>query len=138
MSRSLPPTNEDPTSQQTQPVRDNRILGLSTDQLAGLSVDEVTGNKTAVTMVIHYYKQLVDENTSLRNEVNTMKTYVDSYATKKTNTTMGAILLAVSNICIGFGINLLTSGSTWPGLATLIPGLALVITGLFFSLKDNR
>jgi hypothetical protein len=138
MSRSLPPTNEDPTSQQSQPVRDNRILGLSTDQLAGLSVDEVTGNKTAVTMVIHYYKQLVDENTSLRNEVNTMKTYVDGYATKKTNTTMGAILLAVSNICIGFGVNLLTSGSTWPGLATLIPGIALVITGLFFSLKDNR
>ena len=38
------------------------ILGVSTDQLAGLSIDELAGNTTAITMLVHYYKELLDEN----------------------------------------------------------------------------
>ena len=119
-------------------AEENRILGLSTDELAGLSVDELLNNKTAMTMLMHYYKQLVDENKSLRNDSNTLKTYVDSYAKKKTNATVGAILLLLSNIGVGFGTNLLTNASTWPGLATLLPGLAMAGAGLFFSLREGQ
>jgi hypothetical protein len=68
-----------------QTSRDQQILGLSTDELAGLSVDELTGNKTAITMVMHYYKILLEENISLRNDLNTARTYVEGYGTKKTN-----------------------------------------------------
>lgn len=133
-----PPTEQEGSARPAQQSRDHRILGLSTDELAGLSVDELMSNKTAITMILHYYKQMVDENTSLRNDVNTLKTYVDSYATKKTNTNVGAVLLLVSNVGIGFGVNLLTNGTTWPGMATMLPGLAMAAAGLFFSLREGR
>ncbi len=79
---------------------DDSILGLSTDDLAGLSAKELTGNSTAIKMLLHYYRQLVDANTSLRNDNNTLKTYVDAYNRQKTNSVTGAVLLAVSNISI--------------------------------------
>jgi hypothetical protein len=46
-----------PQENKTPPAeRETRIHGLSTAQLAGLTVDELTDNKTAITMVMHYYK----------------------------------------------------------------------------------
>ena len=119
-------------------ARDKQILGLSTDQLAGLSIDELTGNKTAITMVIHYYRVLVDENTALRNDRNTLQTYVEGYRTKKTYAAVGAILLLAANVGIAFGVNLLTSRSTGPGLATLIPGVFFALAGLFLSFRDGK
>src|SRR3982751_3576176 len=81
-------------------ARENKILGLSTEQLAGLSIDELTGNKTAITMVMHYYRILLDENTALRNDRNTLQTYVEGYQAKKTHAAVGAILLLAANIGI--------------------------------------
>ena len=120
------------------PERDTRILGLSTSELAGVSVDELTGNKTAVTMVMHYYKQMSDENNSLRNDLNTLKTYVDGYRAAKSDARTGAILLSISNISIGFGVNLLTADHTWPGIVTFFPGLAMMVAGLYFSLREHQ
>lgn len=117
--------------------RDKQILGLSTDELAGLSVDKLTNNKTAITMVMHYYRILLDENTSLKNDLNTARTYVEGYSTKKNNAKIGATLLLGSNISIGFGVNLLTSNQTWPGLATLIPGIFMALAGTYFSTKEG-
>ncbi len=125
------------TEPPVQGSRDAAILGLSTDQLAGLSIDELTGNKTAITMLVHYYKVLLDQNTSLRNDLNTAKTYVNGYDRKRSNATIGAVLLLVANVGIGFGVNLLTSNIVWPGLATLLPGLAMAAAGTYFSLKDR-
>lgn len=132
------PTDE-PTSAPTppQPSRDGQILGLSTDSLAGLSVDELTGNKVAITMVMHYYRNLVDENTALKNDRNTLQTYVEGYRIKKTHAAIGAVLLLISNVGISFGINLLTGGSSWAGGLTLIPGLCVAAAGAYFSLKEN-
>jgi hypothetical protein len=84
-------------------------------------------------MLLHYYKQLLNENTSLKNEVNTLKTFVDGYERKKIYSSMGSILLATSNILIGFGVNLLTLSTNWPGLATLLAGIILIVIGLYFS-----
>lgn len=124
----------------TAPNQDQEsILGFSTRELAGLSVDELTNNKTAITMVMHYYKLLVSENISMKNEINTLRTYVDGYQRKKTNAFVGATLLAVSNILVGFGVSLLSGSnpSTWPGLATLTPGVILIIAGLYFSWRES-
>lgn len=131
---TLPPPQE---QRQQGNARDRQILGLSTDELAGLSVDELTGNKTAITMVMHYYKVLQEENVSLRNDLNTAKSYVEGYGTKKNNATIGAILLLVANIGIGFGVNLLTSNQIWPGLATFIPGLCMAAAGTYFATKEG-
>ena len=114
----------------------NDLLGFSTTDLAGLSVEELHKNKTAVTMLLHYYRELVDENSALKNEKNTLETYVASYEKKKTYSVVAAWLLTLSNLLTGFGINLLTSGIVWPGLATLIPGVGLIVAGLYFSNRE--
>lgn len=117
------------------------ILGLSTSQLADLSADELTDNPTAIKMLLHYYRQLTDENTQLQNNNNTLKTYVDAYGRQKANTATGAVLLAVSNVSIGFGVNLLTGStpSVGPGVSSLVVGVALVIAGIYFTFfKDRR
>ena len=113
------------------------IIGLQTDELAGLSAEELTQNSTAIKMLLHYYRQLVDDNTSLKNDNNTLKTYVDAYGRQKSNSAIGAILLAVSNISIGFGVNLLSINNTWPGIASLVVGVSLIFTGIYFSFKQG-
>lgn len=113
--------------------RSKNVLGLQTDELAGLSVEELNSNSTAIKMLLHYYRQLNDENSSLKNDNNTLKTYVDAYNNHRSNSSTGAVLLSISNISIGFGTNLLTSGSSWPGIASLVIGSALVVCGIWFS-----
>ena len=114
------------------------ILGLSTSELAGLSVAELTGNETAIKMMMHYYKQVVDENNSLKNDNNTLRTYVSAYDKQKSNSATGAVLLAVSNVPIGFGVNLITSANTVPGLFSLIVGIVLTGAGIYFNFFKDR
>lgn len=123
---------------ETQNQRQNEtILGLSTQELAGLTPDELTNNPVAIKMLLHYYRQLSDENNGLKNDNNTLKTYVDAYERYRTNSAVGAILLAISNVSIGFGVNLLTSGTSWPGIASLLVGVALVVGGIYMSFKKT-
>lgn len=128
-------TKEQMMLAQESPKQSDSILGLSTGELAGLSSDELTNNSVAIKMLLHYYRQLVDENNALKNDNNTLKTYVDAYGRQRNNSTIGAILLAVSNISIGFGVNLLTNGTSWPGIASLIVGVALTIGGIFITVR---
>lgn len=122
-----------------QPVEDNQsILGLSTSELAGIDIEDLVGNLTAIRMVVHYYKRLVDDNITLRNENNTLKTYVDAYKTQKSNSVTGAVLLFFSNIIIAFGINLLTISFSWPGLASLLSGLCIAAAGTYFSFFKEK
>lgn len=116
------------------------MLGLSTDELAGLTVDELAGNITAIKMMLHYYRQLVDENGVMRNDINTLRTYMSAYETKRSNSATGAILLAISNIPIGFGVNMLTSESPQPpsGWPSIVIGAALIAAGIYFSFIKDR
>lgn len=127
-------------SEQENKDKDSRILGLSTSELANLSADELNNNPTAIKMLLHYYRQLADDNTRLKNDNNTLKTYLDAYQKKRSNTATGAILLAVSNISIGFGVNLLTGStpSVGPGISSLIVGVSMIITGIYFTFLKDR
>ena len=118
------------------PAKDHPILGLSVRGLAGVSVEQLVNNQTAITLVLHYYKKLVDENSSLQNDRNTYKTYMDAYDKNRVRSKTGATLLVVSNVGIGFGTNLLTSGQYWGGACTLIPGVVMALVGLWFTLKE--
>jgi len=118
--------------------KEQSILGLSTSDLAGLSADDLTDNPTAIKMILHYYRQLVDENMALKNDKNTLKTYLDAYTKHKSNAATGAILLAMSNVSIGFGVNLLSSEHYWPGTSTLIVGLSMIIAGIYFSFGKGK
>lgn len=123
----------------TPPQTGPHILGIGTAGLAGLSVDELVNNKVAITMVMHYYKQLVDENTSLKNDINTANTYVAGYERKETNTRVGTWLQFLGTIGIGFAINLLTNDAAklhpW---VILVIGVAVQGVGIHFSLKDGE
>jgi hypothetical protein len=120
-----------------EPRREN-ILGLSTAAIADLTTEELVGNETAIKMLLHYYRKLVDENTTLKNEKNTLDTYVVAYSENKTNSATGAVLLTISNISIGFGVNLLTGSNIWPGIASLIIGIALVFGGIYFTFIKGK
>jgi len=115
--------------------KESNILGLSTSQLADLSSDELTNNPTAIKMLLHYYRQLSDDNNRLKNDNNTLKTYVDAYQHKKSNSATGAILLGISNISVGFGVNLLTASQAqvWPGISSLVIGVSLIVSGIYFT-----
>ena len=111
------------------------MLGLQTDELAGLTTEELTSNPTAIKMMLHYYRQLVDDNSTLKNDNNTLKTYVDAYNVHKSNSSIGAILLALSNVLVGFGVNLVTINSDWPGGVCLFVGVCLAFAGIYFSFR---
>ena len=117
--------------------RGRSILGLPANEVAGLSADELTDNPTAIKMLLHYYRQLVDEKVSLRNQRNTLQTYATAYERTRLNTSVGAVLLTVSNVSVGFGVNLITSGQSGPGISSLVVGACLVVVGIFFSFRKN-
>ncbi|MEX0944132.1 MAG: hypothetical protein WDZ38_00580 [Balneolaceae bacterium] len=119
------------------PVSEDSILGLSTNELAGLKVDELLENKTAITMLMHYYKKLVDENNALQNENNTLETYVDGYKKVKQDSSIGSGLLVLSNILIAFGVNLFTNEEYFTGAFVFVPGLIVAIFGLYFSYRKD-
>ncbi len=121
------------------PPPPQQMLGLPMDQLAGLSVNELKGNKVAITMVMHYYKQLNDENVALKNERNTLSTYVSGYRQKKSDSRIGAILMAISNVLLGFAINFLTAepSNNRIGGGLLLCGLLMVVAGLYLTLRNE-
>lgn len=126
MAASAPP----PTAPGTNP------LGFQQGSLAGVTVDDLLRNKAALTMLLHYYHQLHDENGALKNDLNTAKTYVTGYQTKKIKTTTGAILQAFAAIPFGFSINILTGGNqalTAAGWTILAIGVGLQGMGLIFA-----
>jgi hypothetical protein len=98
-------------------------------------------NKTGLTPLAHkLFKYLWSPSTRLKNDNNTLKTYVDAYEKQKSNTATGAVLLAVSNISVGFGVNILTGNTpkVWPGVSSLIVGVALVVSGIYFTFWKDR
>lgn len=119
---------------------EHKMLGLSTSEIANVSVEELTGNVTALKMVLHYYRQLSDENRTLKNSNNTLKTYVDAYDKGKSNSAAGAALLTLSSIVVAFGVNLLTGGGSGvaPGWVTFVAGVAISVGGLYFSFWKDR
>ena len=111
-------------------------LGFEQGSLAGVTVDDLLNNKAAMTMLLHYYHQLLDENGALKNDLNTAATYVTGYQTKKIKTRTGAILQATASIPLGFSINILTSGNqalTAAGWTILAIGVGLQVMGLIFA-----
>lgn len=117
----------------------NSFLGFSTEELAGLSVDEIVGNKQAVTMVMHYYGQLSEENAALKNDLNTTKTYVAGYELKRADVSVGAGLQFLASVLLAFAINILTGdGKPAPGYLLLVAGVITQGFGLYYSLRREK
>jgi hypothetical protein len=114
------------------------LLGVPTEDIANLSVDDIVNNKSAVTMVFHYYKIMAEENIALKNERNTLQTYVSAFERKKSDSATAAVLLLISNVGISMGTNLLTSSNLIPGIATITPAIIFALAGLYFQFIKDR
>jgi F0F1-type ATP synthase assembly protein I len=124
---------------QQEPKPKDSFLGFSPDNFSELGIKEIVGNEPAITMLMHYYKQLVDENKTLKNDLNTYKTYANAFEKKESNSTTSAILLLLSNITIGFGVNLLTQNNpTSAGWFLLIVGIIMTIAGMYFNFRKDK
>lgn len=89
-------------------------------------------------MLLHYYNQIARENESLKNDLNTLNTYVNAYNETKKGARIGTILMAISNITVAFGVNLLTSNDYIPGILLMLIGISLAGYGLFLAYFDGR
>jgi hypothetical protein len=117
----------------------NNFLGFSTEELAGLSVQEIVGNEPAVKMVMHYYRQLSEENAALKNDLNTATTYVSGYELKRVDVSVGAGLQFVGSLFLAFAVNILTGdGKPTPGYLLLVAGVVGQAVGLYFSLRREK
>lgn len=120
-----------------KPTVNNSILGVPIDTLAGLSVEELYQNKTAITMLVHYYKNLLDDNMSIKNQLNTYTSYKQAYAIRRHYTFISALLFLCGNTVTAFGVNILTSASSVSGIATFSSGLLITLLGTFFSFRSD-
>jgi hypothetical protein len=137
MTQPVPPSSSNPTPPQGTPVGGPTFLGFSTSDLAGLSVDDLVRNPTAIRMMMHYYKQLHDENESLKTNINTLNTYATGYMAKKIYGRVAAACTLFSNILIGFGVNLITGGVGLPGVVLMACGVMIGVAGLAFSFRES-
>ena len=115
-----------------------KFLGFSTDELGDLSFEDIYNNDTAVKMLLHYYKQIEDENESLKTDLTTLQTYAAAYDRKKTNTMAGTIMLSISNISIGLGTSAVMKDNSFPGWCLLLFGVVLILSGIFFSFRKEN
>lgn len=124
-------TQSDPNSNENTSI--SSILGVSTDALQQVSVAELCEDPIAIRMVLHYYRQLQNENVAQKTEINTLKIYVDAFNKKKQNTLVGGPVLLVSNLVCAVSINILTAcATTTPSLPVIftIIGVGLLVVGL--------
>ena len=136
----MPVENFEQNKKGDEEKENSTILGLSTEELAGLSVEDITNNATAIKMLMHYYKQLTAENLTLKNQRNTLNTYVSAFETEKTNSSAGSMLLILSNICVGFSVGLLSSpmGDKTSGWVLLSMSILLALVGIFFNFFKSK
>lgn len=135
--------NQSPEEIKQSDSRNKQFLGISTSELAGLKVEEIVGNQQAVTMVMHYYGQLSDENSALKNDLNTAKTYFDEYQLKKPDVSIGAGLQFISTLVFSFSINFLSPNDNPPsvvhaGWVLFLLGLLLAGYGLYLTFRKAK
>lgn len=125
---------DDPGTPPPPPDSGASMLGLPTDDIAGITVEKLINNETALTMMLHYYKILVAENNRLKNDNNTLKTYVDAYETKRSDSILSSLLILIAGIFSSFGTNLLTAQFEQTKTLTNTGGRLLLSASIILSL----
>jgi septal ring factor EnvC (AmiA/AmiB activator) len=99
-------------------------------------VDEIAGNKTAIKIVLDSCQKIEKENKSLKKQIDTLNSNVEENKEKKRNTQVALVLAAISSLLTAFAINLLTADKIKEGVMVFIPGIVVMVTSLYFSLKN--
>jgi hypothetical protein len=118
------------------------VLGLSTDAIGDVSLDELAGSRPALKMLLHKYGEYIDENRNLQKRIQSLETelqiyvsYRDGYKQKLVNAKVAALLNIVGVVLIGFGVNLNTPLATVGGVVTLGSGVVVSLVAAFIALR---
>lgn len=131
--------HSDNPADQNKPKEKDSILGFSTSKAANLNVDDLVGNKIAIQMLLNYYNETHSTDESLTNEINTLRTYQTAYTIKKSNSVTAVILLSLSNLFLGFGINNLSgSNPSNAGWLLLLSAFILIGSGIYFTFFKDQ
>jgi hypothetical protein len=118
-------------------------------EVAGTALEELVDNKPALKVVLHAFRQSVDENIALKQQQSFDKAEIGRLEKEKQDIiinnskdnaekTIGTTLSFVGSIPIAFGVNILTGNVNLPaGYSCLVLGVVLSILGLVFSFYRN-
>lgn len=118
-------------------------------EVAGTALEELVDNKPALKVVLHAFRQSVDENIALKQQQSFDKAEIARLEKEKQDIiinhskdnaekTIGTTLSFVGSIPIAFGVNILTSNVNLPaGYSCLVLGVILSVLGMVFSFYRN-
>ena len=113
-------------------------LGL-TENLEDITVEQLKDNEIAITMLLHNYKKLENENNMLKQDLNRQSTIERTLTIKKTYTKVATIISLFATILLSFGINFVSSNQTdIKGLILICLGLVAEIISIYFSFKEEE
>lgn len=140
-----------------------RMLGLGSDSIGSVSIEELAGNIAATRMIVRQYLELEEsigqlrltnqrhenelskrgENEQLRNKVAALEQqltiyedYAKAYATKKWAARFGSFLQFVSSVAVGIGVNLSTPVLSTGGISLVALAVIVATAGIYLASKD--
>ena len=112
-------------------------LGLK-KELADIGIDDLKDNPVAITMLLHNYQRLENENIMLKQDLNRQATIERTLSERKTYTKIAAIVSLFGTILLSFGINFVTDNSgDIKGKILILLGIVAEIISLYFSFKGD-
>lgn len=119
------------------------VLGLSTDKIGDISVEDLRDNLPALKMLLHKYNEYIDENKTLNTKINALQTelqiyvaYRDGYSKQKSNSHLSATLNLFGTVVVGFGVNFSTPEITSAGAILLLTGIVASSMAIILSIKN--
>ena len=120
------------------PERNNIVSNLGIDDnIDGVTIDEITTNKTALKMLLHNYQKISNENEMLKQDLERQSTFERGLERKNDDSKIAGILSLISTLAVGFAINFVTTDwSDISGWILLIIGIVLEGVSIYFSVRE--
>ena len=110
-------------------------LGIE-ENIDGVKIDELLGNKTALKMLLHNYQKIQNENVMLKQDLQRQSTIEKELDRKTDFSKISGIFALFSSVALGFGINFVTNDSgDVKGWIISILGVAFQIISIYYSFR---
>ena len=111
-------------------------LGIE-DNIDGVTIDEITRNKTALKMLLHNYKKISNENEMLKQDLKRQATFERGLEKKNDDSKIAGFCSLISTIAVGFAINFVTTDvHSISGWILLIIGIVMESASIYFSVRE--
>lgn len=118
-------------------------------EIAGISLQELVNNETALKLLLHTFRQTADENIAIKQQQNFDRSQMAQFQQDKQESivrfqrdtlekTLGTLLSFVGTIPIAFGVNILSGTvNLQAGWVCLVCGFVFSVGGLFLGVHRN-